>query len=47
MVTKNRLWPTLPAVADWADTYETLHLWTQIVGKIRLDLARRSITGGT
>ena len=39
MVTKNRLWPTLPAVADWADTYETLHLWTQIVGKIRLGLA--------
>jgi hypothetical protein len=28
-------WPELPT-AVWRDTYETLHLWTQIVGKIRL-----------
>jgi hypothetical protein len=28
-------WPVL-AVADWVDTRDTLHLWTQIVGKIRL-----------
>src|SRR6185436_19317998 len=28
-------WPNLPYVA-WKDTYATLHLWTQIVGKIRL-----------
>ena len=28
-------WPALPYAA-WKDTYETLHLWTQIVGKIRL-----------
>jgi hypothetical protein len=28
-------WPSL-AVADWRDTYTTLHMWTQIVGKIRL-----------
>src|SRR3981081_1974624 len=28
-------WPELPAAA-WRATYETLHLWTQIVGKIRL-----------
>jgi len=28
-------WPALP-YADWADTCETLHLWTQIVGKIRM-----------
>jgi Family of unknown function (DUF5996) len=27
------------SVATWQDTYETLHLWTQIVGKIRLVLA--------
>lgn len=27
-------WPELP-YAGWKDTYETLHLWTQIVGKIR------------
>lgn len=28
-------WPDLPYLA-WKDTYETLHMWTQIVGKIRL-----------
>ena len=28
-------WPSLPLEA-WGDTYATLHLWTQIVGKIRL-----------
>ena len=28
-------WPPLPLDA-WADTYATLHLWTQIVGKVRL-----------
>ncbi|RAM53436.1 MAG: hypothetical protein C6Y22_00870 [Hapalosiphonaceae cyanobacterium JJU2] len=31
-------WPSLP-VAAWQDTYATLHLWTQIIGKIRLALA--------
>ena len=31
-------WSSLP-VAAWQDTYETLHLWTQIVGKIRMALA--------
>jgi hypothetical protein len=29
------LWPALP-LEDWKDTYATLHMWTQIVGKIRL-----------
>jgi hypothetical protein len=28
-------WPELPYDA-WKDTYQTLHMWTQIVGKIRL-----------
>jgi hypothetical protein len=28
-------WPELPT-AGWRETYETLHLWTQIIGKIRL-----------
>jgi hypothetical protein len=28
-------WPELPLDA-WRDTCATLHLWTQIVGKIRL-----------
>jgi hypothetical protein len=30
-------WPTLH-LADWKDTLATLHMWTQIVGKIRLEL---------
>jgi Family of unknown function (DUF5996) len=30
-------WPALP-LDDWQDTYHTLHMWTQIVGKIRLGL---------
>lgn len=29
------LWPSLPFQA-WKETYATLHMWTQIVGKIRL-----------
>lgn len=28
-------WPDLPS-DQWADTMETLHLWTQVVGKIRM-----------
>ena len=31
-------WPALP-LEEWEATYRTLHLWTQIVGKIRLALA--------
>ena len=31
-------WPRL-RVADWADTKETLHMWTQIVGKVRMAYA--------
>jgi hypothetical protein len=30
-------WPALP-LAEWKDTYATLHMWTQIVGKVRLAL---------
>ena len=33
-------WPALPLDA-WRDTYATLHMWTQIVGKIRLRLTPR------
>jgi hypothetical protein len=29
------VWPSLP-LAEWRETKETLHLWTQIVGKVRL-----------
>jgi len=31
-------WPPLP-FAEWKDTAGTLHMWTQIVGKIRLTLS--------
>ena len=34
-MTETDMWPELPYAA-WRDTYATLHLWTQIVGKIRL-----------
>src|SRR6187431_3710964 len=30
-------WPELP-LASWVDTKNTLHRWTQVVGKIRLAL---------
>ncbi|MBQ1543298.1 MAG: hypothetical protein IIZ63_14980 [Caulobacteraceae bacterium] len=32
---REAVWPDLPCAA-WADTRQTLHLWTQIVGKIRV-----------
>ena len=41
MTTKAKLvepWPALPVDA-WAETRDTLHMWTQIVGKVRLALA--------
>lgn len=31
-------WPALP-LDEWKDTYATLHMWTQIIGKIRLALS--------
>src|SRR2546421_6560579 len=31
-------WPSLPFAA-WKETCATLHMWTQVVGKIRLALA--------
>jgi hypothetical protein len=35
--TTNEIWPALPYDA-WKETYATLHMWTQIVGKIALAL---------
>jgi Family of unknown function (DUF5996) len=34
-------WPSLP-LDSWKDTYATLHMWTQIVGKVRLALAPKT-----
>src|SRR3954468_12232318 len=36
--TSSNTWPAL-AYTDWADTCNTLHLWTQVVGKVKLRLA--------
>src|SRR4030088_902483 len=33
----NHGWPELPWDA-WNETCETLHMWTQIVGKVKLEL---------
>ena len=35
------LWPEL-SLASWEDTYHTLHMWSQIVGKVRLALSPKT-----
>ena len=37
-IDRAELWPALPYEA-WRDTYQTLHMWTQIVGKVRMELS--------
>jgi len=32
---RSEIWPSLPLDA-WRDTYATLHMWSQVIGKIRL-----------
>jgi hypothetical protein len=32
-------WPKLPPLDDWQDTCTTLHMWMQVIGKIRLMLS--------
>jgi len=34
-------WPEL-ALKDWKPTYHNLHMWTQIVGKVRLELSPKT-----
>ena len=36
--TERDLWPALP-LEEWQETYHTLHMWTQIAGKVRLALS--------
>ena len=36
-MTTNAPWPPLP-LSEWSETCETLHRWTQIVGKVRMVL---------
>jgi hypothetical protein len=31
-------WPWLPSLDEWSSTAETVHLWSQVVGKVRLGL---------
>ena len=38
MAQPDPLWPSLP-LDEWQDTYLTLHLWSQIVGKIRMTMS--------
>ena len=35
--TRSNVWPALP-LEEWRDTYATLHMWTQIVGKVKAAL---------
>jgi len=37
---KDLAWPRLP-YAEWKDTFHTLHMWAQVVGKVRLALSAR------
>src|SRR4030095_9945730 len=39
MNSRSSPWPDLP-FAEWQDTATTLHMWTQVVGQIRLTLMR-------
>lgn len=32
-----KAWPELPAPAAWQETLDAVHLWSQIIGKIRLE----------
>lgn len=32
-------WPQLPGLEAWQETCETVHMWTQVIGKIRLELS--------
>ena len=35
---RDQSWPALP-LAEWSETRDTLHMWTQIVGKVRMALS--------
>jgi hypothetical protein len=39
-LSRDEAWPALP-LSEWAATQATLHMWTQIVGKLRLALSPR------
>jgi len=37
-LSREEAWPALP-LAEWSATYATLHMWAQIVGKVRLEFS--------
>lgn len=37
----SEVWPALP-LQDWKSTYHNLHMWMQIVGKVRLELTPKT-----
>lgn len=37
-IVSSNLWPELPVLAAWQETADTVHMWAQVVGKIRLEL---------
>jgi len=37
-ISKDESWPPLP-LGEWKETCDTLHMWTQVVGKVRLELS--------
>lgn len=39
-------WPRLPAHEEWSGTLETLHMLTQVAGKVRVAWPPPSTTGG-
>ena len=39
------VWPSLP-YSEWKPTLDTVHMWTQIVGKVKLALTP-FLNGGT
>ena len=36
--TRSNTWPELPTLAEWQTTATAVHMWMQVVGKIRLEL---------
>jgi hypothetical protein len=40
-ITSAEAWPALP-LEEWEPTYHNLHMWTQIVGKVRLELTENT-----
>src|ERR1700692_1252713 len=40
-LSREQAWPALP-LREWQETYHNLHMWTQIVGKVRLELTENT-----